>query len=239
MVISLNLKKTLIIFAKKPAPGQVKTRLVPPLSAEEAAELYRCMLEDVLAKATALSGLDIHLWYEPAPEATDYFARIAPEIASLPQQGNDLGERMVEAFRHAFAEGCGAAAIIGTDSPDLPFFYIEHAYERLRDPGIDAVFGPCVDGGYYLLAMNSLHGDLFLNVPWSSADVLAKSLRNADAAGIGVSLLPIWHDVDRSQDLMRPELLDVDNGAPRTREFIGGWLERVRRPSSTRDEPLT
>jgi rSAM/selenodomain-associated transferase 1 len=237
MVMCISLRKALIIFAKLPVPGRVKTRLSPPLSPDEAAHLYHCMLEDVLAKGAALSGLDIRLWYEPAPEAAGYVARIAPGMAAFPQQGYDLGERMAEAFRHAFAEGCGAAAIIGTDSPDLPLFTIEHAYERLRDPGTDVVFGPSMDGGYYLLAMKRLQRELFRDVPWSSVDVLAKSLEKAEAAGIGVSFLPVWHDIDRAEDLMRPELLEIGNGAPRTREFIGSWLKRIRRPGSTREVP--
>jgi glycosyltransferase A (GT-A) superfamily protein (DUF2064 family) len=134
---------------------------------------------------------------------------------------------MAKAFRQVFAQGYDAAAIIGTDSPDLPLSSIQHAYERLRDPGIDVVFGPCMDGGYYLLAMKSLQGELFRNVPWSSGDVLTKSLQIADAERIGVSLQPIWHDVDRAQDLIRPELLETGNGAPRTREFIGNRLKRL------------
>lgn len=237
MVISLNLKKALIIFAKKPVPGQVKTRLVPRLSSEEAAELYRCMLEDTLAKAARLTDIDKYLFYEGGAAAGRYFSETVRGMTCLPQQGKDLGERMAEAFRQVFAQGYGAAAIIGTDSPDLPLFSIEHAYEQLRDPGIDVVFGPCEDGGYYLLAMKSLQRELFRNVPWSGGDVLTKSLKNADAAGIGVSLLPIWHDVDRAQDLMRPELLEVDNGAPRTREFIKSWLGKIHRPESTREVP--
>lgn len=233
----ITLRNTLIVFAKLPVSGRVKTRLTPPLSPDEATLLYRCMLEDILAKIATLDGLDIKLWYEPAPAAADYFARIAPDMESRPQQGNDLGERMAEAFRHAFAAGCGAAVIIGTDSPDLPLAAIERACERLREPRTDVVFGPSRDGGYYLLAMKSLQGELFRDVPWGSDNVLAKSLEIAEAEGIGVSLLPVWHDVDQAADLMRPELLEADNGAPRTRDFIEGWLKRTRRPGSIREAP--
>ena len=88
------------------------------------------------------------------------------------------------------------------------------------------MFGPSEDGGYYLLAMRELHAGLFRDVPWSSGEVLAKSLERAEVAGVRVSLLPVWHDVDTADDLERPELLDAGNGAPRTREFIGDWLKR-------------
>lgn len=229
MIMCISPRNALIIFAKPPIPGRVKTRLSPPLSPDEAADLYSCMLGDVLDKAKSFSCLDKHLWYEPALEAPACFARIAPGMSSLPQQGRDLGERMEEAFRHAFAGGSAAAAILGTDSPDLPLSFIESAYEKLQEPGIDVVFGPAMDGGYYLLAMKKLHGELFHDVPWSSGDVLKRSLEHAAAAGISVSLLPTWHDVDRAEDLLRPELLADNNGAPRTRKFIVNWMKRARR----------
>jgi uncharacterized protein len=227
MIMCITPRNALVIFAKQPVTGRVKTRLSPPLSLAEAAALYCCMLEDVLAKAETFSRLDKHLWYEPAPEAATCFARLAPGMSSHPQKGNDLGERMAEAFYRAFADGYDRVAIIGTDSPDLPHSFIERAYDMLQDPASDVVFGPTRDGGYYLLAMKRFHGELFRDVPWSSGDVLRKSLENAAAAGLGVSLLPIWHDVDQAEDLQRPELRAADNGAPRTRAFIQGWLKRT------------
>lgn len=218
-----QLKKALLIFAKRPLPGKVKTRLVPPLSPEEAAELYRCMLGDVMAMAANFPDLSLHLFYEDMGEAREYFAGIAPGIVSFPQQGKDLGERMAEAFRLVFAMGHGAAVIIGTDAPDLPPDYIEEAFRRLENGKSMAVFGPCEDGGYYLLGIAQLHPALFRDLPWSSATVLRESLKRAAEAGIEVSLLPMWHDVDTAADLERPELLTEENGAPRTREYIENW----------------
>lgn len=220
-----QLKKALIIFAKRPAPGRVKTRLSPPLSPEEAAELYRCMLLDVLAKVATLSGVDKHIFYEPEEPAAAFFAQIAPGMSRAPQQGEDLGERMANAFGELLAMGYGQVAIIGTDLPDLPMEYVNEAFRRLAAGEIDALFGPSEDGGYYLVAMRELHGELFRDVPWSSGEVLAKSLERAEQAGVRVSLLPVWHDVDTADDLHRPELLDAGNGAPQTREFVGNWLK--------------
>lgn len=215
-----KLKKGLIIFAKRPVPGRVKTRLSPPLSPEEAAELYHRMLEDVLAKGGTQAGVDKWVFYEPDAGAAQFFAGLAPEMSHVPQEGNDLGERMANAFRRLLALGYGMIAIIGSDLPDLPAAYVEEAFRRLESGTADAIFGPSEDGGYYLVAMGELHENLFRDVPWSSGEVLATSLARAKDSGLTVSLLPLWHDVDTAEDLERPELLDAGNGAPRTREFI-------------------
>jgi len=222
--MSIKPEHALIIFARHPVPGQVKTRLSPPLSPEEAAELYRCMLEDILARTESLAGLERYLFFEGGDGEAAYFARTAPDMARFLQQGDDLGARMAAAFRRVFADGHGIAVIIGTDSPDLPVTYIQEACERLQQGNIDAVFGPSGDGGYYLLGMGKLHGGLFRNITWSSDMVLRESLQRAAEEGLRVALLPGWHDVDRPEDLMRPELRDEQNGAPRTRKFLNNWL---------------
>jgi rSAM/selenodomain-associated transferase 1 len=198
----------------------VKTRLVPPLSPEEAAELYRCMLGDILTKTASLTSVAKFLFYEEGEGAREYFAACAGGLTCLPQKGRELGERMAEAFRAVFDAGYEAAVIIGSDSPDLPLSFIEEAYTRIGASGPDALFGPSEDGGYYLLGLRRLHDQLFRDITWSSGDVLRESLRRAEAAGIRTALLPIWHDVDTAADLMRPELVDERNGAPLTREFI-------------------
>jgi rSAM/selenodomain-associated transferase 1 len=218
-----QLKKALLIFAKCPLPGMVKTRLIPPLSPEQAADLYRCMLSDIMAKVTPLPDLDRFLFYEEGGAAREYFARSSLGLTSFPQQGKDLGERMAEALRTVFAMGHSAAVVIGTDSPDLPISFIETAFDRLERGEGTAVFGPTEDGGYYLAGMMRLYRELFLDIPWSSAAVLRETLKRAKEAGIGSSLLPIWHDVDTAADLDRPELSDEGNGAPLTREFIANW----------------
>jgi len=215
-------QRALIIFARHPTPGRVKTRLSPPLTAAEAAELYRCMLLDILEKTERLVGTERFIFYEDEPGAADFFRRqAAAEI--FPQRGKDLGERMAAAFACVLSRGFTQAAIIGTDSPDLPLAFIEEAFARLEDAGTDAVFGPAEDGGYYLLALKRLHRELFRDIPWSSGDVLAQSLERCAASGIGVSLVPGWYDIDTAADLRRPGLAEA-NGAPRTGEFIRRWL---------------
>jgi rSAM/selenodomain-associated transferase 1 len=219
------MKKALIVFAKQPLPGRVKTRLTPFLTPVEAADIYRCMLLDTLNKVQKLERIDRFLFYEAGDDAAAYFQTAATGMEAFPQRGSDLGERMSDAFQQTLACGYDVAAIIGTDSPDIPVAYLEEAFRRLEDEKVDAIFGPSEDGGYYLIAMRKLHIELFQNVPWSSREVRRKSLENAEQASLKVSLLPTWHDLDTVDDLHRPELLDAENGAPRTREFIGDWLK--------------
>jgi len=237
MVMGKQLKKALLIFAKCPLPGMVKTRLVPPLSPEQAADLYGCMMSDVMAKVELLPDIAFYLFYGDGDRAREYFARSGRDLTFLPQQGWDLGERMAEALRLVFAMGHGAAVVIGTDSPDLPLSFIEEAFDRLERGKHGAVFGPAEDGGYYLAGMTRLHRELFRDIPWSSGEVLQETLKRGVEAGIAVSLLPIWHDVDRAADLERPELLAEGNGAPLTREFVAKWLETYCTPEKSESPP--
>lgn len=223
------MSKSLIVFAKRPTPGRVKTRLSPPLSLEEAAELYRRMLLDTIGKTGQMPGVARLIFYEQGEGAGEFFAGVAGGGAVYPQEGDDLGERMAGAFRTAFGMGYGEVAIIGTDSPDLPVALIERSYDLLRLPAVDVVFGPSEDGGYYLVAAKRPHPELFTGIPWSTGEVLGRSLGRAAEAGIATVLLPSWYDVDSAGDLLRPELVAPGNGAPLTREFIEN-LTSLRSP---------
>ena len=214
-----------MIFARQPVPGKVKTRLSPPLLPEEAAALYACMLGDVLAMAASLPDVEKYLFYDGGEESLEYFKGRAPGMTCIPQRGKDLGERMAEALRDAFSMGNGAAVIIGTDSPDLPFAYIEDAFCRLKPGENEVVVGPSEDGGYYLVGMTRLHRELFRDISWSSDKVMKETMKRASDAGIAISLLPMWRDVDTAADLERPELRDEMNSAPLTREFLLNRLQ--------------
>ena len=215
-----------MIFAKQPVPGKVKTRLSPPLLPEEAAGLYGCMLGDVLSRAASLPDVEKYLFYDGGDDALEYFRGSAPAMTCIPQRGKELGERMENALREVFSLGIGAAVVIGTDSPDLPLAFIEDAFARLEQGETGVVVGPSEDGGYYLVGMARLHCQLFRNIPWSSAHVMEETLKRSGDAGIAVSLLPLWRDVDTATDLHRPELRDEGSGAPLTREFLEKWLKR-------------
>jgi rSAM/selenodomain-associated transferase 1 len=139
-------------------------------------------------------------------------------VHCVPQEGQDLGERLIRAFDRLFAAGHDRVAIIGSDSPHLPATHMNEAFELLAS--CDVVFGPSRDGGYYLVALNRPRPELFRDVPWSTDAVLARSLEIAAGADIRTALLPEWCDVDTVADLKRPELLAPDNGADLTRSFL-------------------
>ncbi|HBA86787.1 MAG TPA: glycosyltransferase [Geobacter sp.] len=210
------MKRALAIFAKTPTPGRVKTRLSPPLSPRESAELYRCMLLDTVDRVRALR-VETVIFYDGDRQ---FFEEAAPDALLVHQHEGGLGKRLEEACEALSALGYGPLVIIGTDAPDLPLEYVRDAFTRL-DAGADAVFGPATDGGYYLVALRDGYGELFTEIPWSSELVLETSLKRAEASGFSVSLLPTWYDVDSFEDLQRPGLLEPLNGAPLTRDFIG------------------
>lgn len=210
------MKHALAIFAKTPLPGRVKTRLSPHLSLRQSADLYRCMLLDTIERMGALQ-LDTVIFYEGSEE---FFRQAAPDAILIHQHGGGLGIRLEHAFDELRAMGYGHRVVIGTDAPDLPLEFIQEAFRLMKD-GSDAVFGPAADGGYYLVAVREGYGELFREIPWSTAEVLETSLRQAKASGLSAALLPHWYDVDSYEDLQRPGLTDPANCAPRTRVFLG------------------
>lgn len=210
------MKRAIAIFAKTPIPGMVKTRLTPPLSPEQGADLYRCMLLDTIARVRSLA-IDTFICYDGDEQ---FFRRAAPGAGLIPQHHGGLGTRLECAFTALDSLGYRARVVIGTDAPDLPLALIREAFD-VMEAGSDVVFGPAEDGGYYLVALNGPHGDLFKDIPWSGADVLERSLERAREGEFSATLLPSWYDVDCYEDILRPGLSDPSNGAPLTRAFIG------------------
>lgn len=214
------MNKALLLFAKQPLPGKVKTRLSPPLTHQEAAEVYRCMLFDTFAKVADLSDVSILLFFEPAPGAAGFFQRGFPGVRIFPQEGDGLGERLEKAFERVFALGFDSVAVIGTDSPDLPLAYLEEPYRLLEENGVDVAFGPAADGGYYLLASKRFYPGLFRGIPWSTNLVLKKSMDAAASFGLQVVTLPVWHDMDTIDDLKKFVAAGNPEYAPRTFRFL-------------------
>ena len=208
-------------MAKRPAAGQTKTRLCPPLTPERAADLYACFLRDVIDRvreaADFVKGLTPAIAYSPA-DAADYFAALAPGFDLVPQVGATLGERLDGVLSGAPARGYAQVAAVNSDSPSLPAAYLAGAFIRLDNPAVDAVFGPCDDGGYYLIGWKRPHPALVRDVAMSRPDTLAETLAVAARQGLRVALLPPWYDVDEPGDLAR---LAADPGLGRhTREFL-------------------
>lgn len=195
-------KQLLVVVAKTPQPGEVKTRLLTRLTPEEATGLYSCFIRDRIREIGALQGVDLAIAY--TPEASkDYFARFLSNGFQLfAQQGKDLGERLHNIFVRKLAQGYHSVCIIDSDTPDLPRSLVARAFQWLAEDTADAVFGPCEDGGYYLVGLRRDQPALFTDIPWSTARVLPLSLQKAAAMGLRTRLLPRWNDLDTVEDLL-------------------------------------
>ena len=197
-------------MAKAPEPGQVKTRLCPPLSAQDAARLYRSFLMDKIAQVRGVSGAEPVVAYAPEGAAA-LFAGLAPDFQLVPQGDGDLSARLVAVFGRLFAVGFGAVVVTDSDTPTLPSPCLERAVASMTSGEHDLVLGPSQDGGYYLIGLRGLHHALFAGMPWSTPVVLEETLERARALGLEVALLEPWYDVDTGADLARL-VSDLDGG---------------------------
>lgn len=212
----------LIVFAKAPVPGQVKTRLSPPLSQEEAARLYEAFLDDALEAYASNDafGLDesvavrLYLAGAESPRSTAGFA--PGSITTHRQRGDGLGPRMLRAFAETFAAGYERIVIIGTDHPTLPPAFVGEAFRALSEP-FTVALGPSTDGGYYLLGLNELYAPLF-EMQYSHGSVFERTLERAVEEGARPVVLPEWYDVDDIGSLQR---------------LVHEWREGVSVPSRT------
>lgn len=193
-------ESALIIFAKAPIPGQVKTRLCPPLTPDEAASLHGSVVLDMLERSRGTASMDRFL--ACAPSADHVFFKILEErygIRLVTQIGGDLGARMARAMAEAFASGYQRVLVIGTDLPTLPGPAFGDAVKLLA--AHDLVLGPALDGGYYLIGLRKPAPELFAGVPWSTNRVLAVTQDKAAALGLTTALLPVRRDIDTVEDL--------------------------------------
>ncbi len=217
----------LIVFAKVPEPGKVKTRLTEFLTPAQAAGLYAAFLADALAQYTAL-GVAVRLYLGPTQAPMP--AGIVPATTTIHTQvGADLGARMSHAFLETFLAGYQRAVIIGTDHPTLPSAFISEAFKSLVEDPYSIVIGPSEDGGYYLLGMNEFYPQVFEDMTYSHRGVFKETLDRADSSGAGVvSVLPPWYDVDTPDELTRlvHDLPNADPDAlPRTRDVLGALVK--------------
>jgi rSAM/selenodomain-associated transferase 1 len=213
----------LIVVAKEPVPGQTKTRLSPPLTPEQAAVFYGCILQDTLALMTRVVGADRTVAYTPST-ARAYFEGLAPNgFRLVPQQGEDLGERLAHALRWHLNKGYQRAVIMNSDGPTLPLAHLEEAFNGLDSA--DVTLGTGHDGGYYLIGMKRLHRSLFEGIDWSTDRVVAQTLGAAQRLGLQVHTLPEWYDIDVGQDLerLRSDLELDPTQAPHTWHILHEW----------------
>ena len=190
----------LLVFTRTPVPGRVKTRLIPAIGAERAANLHRAMLWRAVEIAVAAGVGPVGLWCSPS-SAHPYLEEIRRSFgASLHvQSGGSLGERMHRALDAACGDGAGAV-LIGTDCPFLEAADLHEAAGALADDA-DAVIGPAADGGYYLIGVRRSDAQAFSGIEWGSEQVLAVTRERFRALGWRWRELAVRRDVDRPEDL--------------------------------------
>jgi uncharacterized protein len=187
------------VMAKASIPGRTKTRLTPPLTPEQAAELNTAFLRDVADNLLAAAALaNINPWMAYAPVGSqDFFARNLPDgIGLIETVAPDFGACLFRSADSLLAAGHEAACLLNADSPTLPTGYLVAAATALAAPGDRIVIGPATDGGYYLIGIKQAHRRLFQDIDWSTERVLRQTLARADELGLPVVLLPSWYDVD-------------------------------------------
>lgn len=228
-------KHAIVIAAKPPVPGKVKTRLSPPLSLDQSAQLYECFLVDTINTVAAIKKIDRFVAFYPEVSAKDLsFANVTSVSGSsqndlltdftlIIQKGIDLGERLISVFEQLFSSGYDSVTIIGSDSPNLPAAFIKRSLNNLKKSNIDVTLGPCKDGGYYLIGLKALYGDIFKAISWSTSSVFDETIKKIKNLGLGVSVLPEWYDIDNNKDLnfLKDEIFSSpEEVAPKTRGFL-------------------
>ncbi len=188
----MNYDGLLIIFAREPVPGRVKTRLAKDIGNDAAAELYDLMLRHVIKNAVS-SRYDIELW-KTSESSGSYFAELIPGAFIRDQSEGNIGERMSGAFRSGFAGGYRKICIIGTDCPDASSNDIIEAFYLLENNGL--VLGPSFDGGYYLIGLSKFYSGLFEGISWSTASVFPETVEKARFLDIGFVSLYAKVDID-------------------------------------------
>jgi rSAM/selenodomain-associated transferase 1 len=231
------------VMTKAPQAGRVKTRLVPLLTPEEAAELNKCFLRDTAvaissvcisrradASRKAACGIAV---YTPVGAESAYRDLLSTDFSLLPQRGEKFGERLYFAVEDLFKCGFESVCLIDSDSPTVPAESFEQAVELLSATEDRVVLGPSDDGGYYLIGVKKPHRHLFEQIDWSTEGVLNQTMQRATEIGLEVKLLPTGFDVDDEASLRRLcEVLLADgtsaNIAPYTREFLTSFMARKK-----------
>ncbi len=192
-----------VVMAKWPLAGHVKTRLSPPLTPRQAAQLARDFLLDKLEQVRRLRGVGRFLAFAP-PEAEAFFTRLArPDFVAVSQLGTGLGERLAGLVERVTAGGLSGVIIVGTDSPTLPDAYLVEAIRVLKRQTADVVIGPSDDGGYYLIGMQRPAPSVFHDIPWGTSAVFQETVARIRDAALRSHVLPTWFDVDAAPDLRR------------------------------------
>ena len=227
--------RVLVIMAKAPRPGVVKTRLTPSLPLQAIVALYRCLLEDTLALAQSLGSVDVAIMC-PDSDVNELASLAGQGARVVAQKGEGLAAGLTSVFAH-FTEGHQRRVIaFNSDSPHLPASLLAGAFEALS--GHDLVVGPTHDGGYYLVGAKASHSTLFAGDGMGTKSALEKLLSRARALELSVGVAVPFYDIDIADDLLRlaAELQEAPAQAPRTAFWLKQWGDAVSQlRSSTGD----
>lgn len=190
--------RALVVFARAPEIGRVKTRLAADVGTERALTIYRELGGRVLEGVRGLPDCELVVAYTPEGGGETVREWLGGDVRLEPQSGDDLGARMLAAITQRTREGAERVVVIGTDCPSVDGDVVEHAFARLDSA--DVVLGPATDGGYYLIGMTRPRPEIFRDVPWSSPETLAITLERAEAHGLSVALLEERRDIDTIED---------------------------------------
>jgi rSAM/selenodomain-associated transferase 1 len=217
--------RTLIIMAKAPRPGRVKTRLAQSLPVEAVTELYRCLLDDTIALARSLSAVEVAIMC-PASDVEDLTRLTQAEVGVVAQKGDDLAAGLTSVFAYFAAPG-GRVVAFNSDSPHLPAAVLDGAFEALT--AYDVVVGPTHDGGYYLVGANAAHPTLFDGDGMGTQSALDALLARARGLQLSVGFTDPFYDIDVEDDLTRlaAELRLAPARAPRTAAWLEEWGQAV------------
>ena len=194
-------RRHLLVFARNPIPGRVKTRLIPAMGPGPATAVYRRMLEDTLVTCSQIFAHNRELWIDqpdPHPAVAEMATRLGMSVHA--QSGDDLGSRMHAAFAETL-RNADSAVLIGSDCPEYDPPYLDAAFQALEQH--DAVLGPAADGGYVLIGLRKVDPHLFHRVPWGTNRVLAATRLRLRYLQWSFMELPIKYDVDNPEDLLR------------------------------------
>lgn len=194
------------IVCKTPGVGGGKSRLRPLLGAEMVQQLSACFIRDVAAALEAVPEAlrrRLYALFSPAGSEAALRALLPSPWTLVPREAASVGTVIDTSMAAFLGAGHDCAILLNADSPTLPTAFVEQAITALRTPGDRVVLGPALDGGYYLVGLKRPHPTLFQDIPWSTPEVLACTLRRAEAIGLPVTLLPKWYDVDEPQDFLR------------------------------------
>lgn len=210
--------RTLVIMAKAPRPGSVKTRLTENLPLEAVAELYRCLLNDTIALAQTLDHVEIAIMC-PRSDVEDLSRAVAKTVPIVAQAGEGLAAGLASVFKHFATPGRQVIAF-NSDSPHLPASVLQAAFAVLET--CDLVVGPTHDGGYYLVGARASHPSLFSNAGMGTATALEALLARARDLGLSLQLTDPFYDIDVAADLsqLADELQRAPARAPRTAKWL-------------------